>query len=197
MDRTCGYMYSIMWECQRDTICKTYVEVRSHVVSYSLACVLNPRDALYGVRCETFALHDQSTDRSVIKYVDIQSHYPYVCKSKHYPVGHPRCLIGPNLRGLDVNSYEGLNKCKLLPPKGLRIPLLPPHINVKLMFALCRACAETNNCGGCGHTRSARCLTGTWVSFELHKAVAIGYVIVEIYESWNYDETTVYDQATS
>ena len=38
---------------------------------------------------------------------------------------------------------------------------------------------------------------GTWVSVELQKAVAIGYVIVEIYEAWNYDETTVHDQATS
>ena len=162
-----------------------------------MADVLNPRDALYGGRCETFALHDQSTDRSVIKYVDVQSLYPYVCKSKHYPVGHPRCLIGPNLRGLDVNSYEGLIKCKVLPPRGLRIPLLPCHINGKLMFVLCRACAETTNCDVCGHTRSERCLTGTWVSVELQKAVAIGYVIVEIYEAWNYDETTVYDQATS
>ena len=27
--------------------------------------------------------------------------------------------------------------------------------------------------------------------------MAIGYVIIEIYEAWNHDETTVYDQATS
>ena len=46
--------------------------------SYLLAVVLNPRDALYGGRCETFALHDESTNRSVIKYVDVQSLYPYV-----------------------------------------------------------------------------------------------------------------------
>ena len=118
-------------------------------------------------------------------------------KSKHYPVCHPRCLIGPNLRGLDVNSYEGLIRCKLLPPSGLRIPLLSCHINDKLMFVLYRACAETNNCGVSGHTRSERCLTGMWVSVELQKAVAIGYVIVEIYEAWNYDEMTVCDQATS
>ena len=104
--------------------------------------------------------------------------YPYVCKSKHYPIGHPRCLIGPNLRGLDVNSYEGLIKCKVLPPRGLRIPLLPCHINGKFMFVLCRTCAETANCGVCGHTRSERCITGTWVSVELQKAVTIGYVIV-------------------
>ena len=91
-----------------------------------------------------------------------------------------------------MNSYEGLIKCKILPPRGLHIPLLPCHVNGKLMFILCRACAETTNCGVCGHTRCERCLTGTWVSVELQKAVAIGYVIVEIYEAWNYDETTVY-----
>ena len=130
--KTCGYMYSIMWECQWDTICKTDVEVRGHVDSYSLADVLNPRDVLYGGRCDPFALHDQSTDRSVIKYVDVQALYPYFCKSKHYPD-----LI---LRGLDVNSYEGLIKCTVLPPRGIRIPLLPCHINGKLMFVLCRSC---------------------------------------------------------
>ena len=124
---TYGYMYSIMWECQLDKFCKTDVEVRGHVDSYSLADVLNTCDAMCGGRCETFDLHHQSTDRSVITYVGVQSLYPYVCKSKHYPVGHPRCLIGPNLRGLDVNSYEGLIKCKILPPRGLRIPLLPCH----------------------------------------------------------------------
>ena len=151
--------------------------------SYSLTDVQNPRDALYGARCQTFSLHDQSTDRSVVKYVDVQSLYPYVCKSNHYPVGHPRCLIGPNLRGLDMNYYEGLIKCKVLPPRGLRIPLLPCHINGNLMCVLCRAYAETSNRGVCGHTCSERCLTGTWVSVELQKAVFMGYAIVAINEA--------------
>ena len=113
--------------------------------SYSLADVLNPRDTLYGGRCETYSLHDQSTDRSVIKYVDVQSLYPYACKSKHYPIGHPRCLMGPNLRVLDVNSYEILIKCKVLPPRGLRISLLSCHINCNVMFLLCQTYAETTN----------------------------------------------------
>ena len=65
------------------------------------------------------------------------------------------------------------------------------------MSVLFRTCAETTNCGVCGHTRSKRGITGTWVSVELQKAVATGDVIVEIYEAWNYDKTTVYDQATS
>ena len=81
--------------------------------------------------------------------------------------------------------------------RGLRIPLLLCHIISKLMFLLCRSCTETTNCGVSGHTHFERCLTGTWVSFKLQKAVAIGCVIVAIYEAWNYNETTVCDQATS
>ena len=77
--------------------CKTDVEKKALVDSYSLSVARNPRDALYGIRCETFALHDLSTYRFVIKYVDVQSLYPYVCKNKHYPVGHHRCLIESNL----------------------------------------------------------------------------------------------------
>ena len=46
---------------------------------------------------------------------------------------------------MDVNKFEGLVKCKVLPPRGLHIPLLPSHINKKLMFVLCRKCAETEN----------------------------------------------------
>ena len=37
---TCGYMYSIMWECPWDKICKKDVDGRGHVDSYSLADVL-------------------------------------------------------------------------------------------------------------------------------------------------------------
>ena len=132
--KTCGYIYPIMWERQWDKICKTDVEVRGHVDSYSLEAVLNSRDALYGGRCETFALHDQPTYRSVIRYLDVQSLYPHVCTSKHYPVCHPPCLIGPTHRGLDANSYGGLIQGTVLPSRGLCILHLPCHINDKLML---------------------------------------------------------------
>ena len=59
-----------MWECQWDNIGKPDVEVRGHMDRYSLETVLNPRDALHGGRCETFALHDQSTDHSLLMYVN-------------------------------------------------------------------------------------------------------------------------------
>ena len=57
MDRTCNdLLYSVMWKCQWDSICKADVEVRCHVDSYSLEAVLSPRVTLYGGRCETFAI---------------------------------------------------------------------------------------------------------------------------------------------
>ena len=106
--------------------------------SYSLADVLNPRDVLYAGHCETFALNDQSTDRSVIMYVDVQSLYPYLCKSKPYPIGHPRCLIGPNLRGVDMNSYEVLIKYKVLPLRVYAFFSCP----VTLIASSCLYCAK-------------------------------------------------------
>ena len=92
-------------------------DIQEHLESYSLSTPLLPRDCLYGGRCETFTLHAVECDESVIKYVDVQSLYPYVCKNKHYPVGHPRCLMGPNLTGMNFTEFEGPVKCKVLPPQ--------------------------------------------------------------------------------
>ena len=193
-----GYMISVMWECEWDNLVKENSEIKEHVESYSLSSPLTPREALYGGRCETFSLHASCTDTSVIEYVDVQSLYPYVCKNKPYPIGHPRCLIGPDLRkfGMDVNKFEGLVKCKVLPPRGLHIPLLPSHINKKLMFVLCRKCAETENQSICNHSVGDRSLSGTWVSVELQKAVQLGYTLLKVYEVWQYDTVTKYDPST-
>ena len=97
---------------------------------------------------------------------------------------------------MDVNKFEGLVKCKVLPPRGLHIPLLPSHINKKLMFVLCRKCAETENQSICNHSVGDRSLSGTWVSVELQKAVQLGYTLLKVYEVWQYDTVTKYDPST-
>lgn len=40
------------------------------------------------------------------------------------------------------------------------------------------------------HSESERCLTGTWVSTELHKAMDMGYRIERIYEIWHFPQTS-------
>ena len=62
-----GYMISVMWECERDYLVKEDSKIKEHVESYSLSSPLTPREALYGVRCETFSLHASCTDTSVKK----------------------------------------------------------------------------------------------------------------------------------
>ena len=117
-------------------------------------------------------------------------------KYKHYPVGHPTCLIGPKLSGYNINDLEGVVRCDVLPPNNLYIPLLPCKINEKLMFTLCRKCAELKQQTKCHHTAKQRTLTGSWISMELKKAVKLGYTIIQLFECWHYDTTTIYDKST-
>ena len=113
-----------------------------------------------------------------------------------YPVGHHRCLIGPNLDEYNINNLEGIVRCTILPPQTLYLPLLPSKVNGKLTFALCRLCAEIKQTEKCNHGIHQRALTGNWVSLELQKAVNIGYVVLAIHEAWHYDNTTQYNKTT-
>ena len=76
-----GYMISVMWKCEWDKLVKENSQTKEHVESCSLSSPLTPRESLYGGRCETFSLHASCTETYVIKYVDVQSLCPHVCKT--------------------------------------------------------------------------------------------------------------------
>ena len=71
--------------------------------------------------------------------------------------GHPT-IITENFCPLEETliRYKGLIKCTVLPPKDLYLPVLPVRIDGKLMFPLCRSCAEMKNHGVCNHTDTER-----------------------------------------
>ena len=94
-----------------------------------------------------------------------------------YPVGHPD-IITEDFK--DVEQYFGLIHCKVIPPRGLYLPVLPYRCQKKLMFPLCRTCAETLQQNPCTHTDEERALTGTWVSEELKLAKEKGYRITQV-----------------
>ena len=110
-------------------------------------------------------------------------------------MGHPKVLVGHELRGVDFWKVEGIIKCKVLPPQNLYHPVLPMKQNDKLMFSLCRTCSEGLNQEECRHTNEERAMIGTWVADEVRKAVQMGYQITEIYEIWQYT-TERYDPLT-
>ena len=96
----------------------------------------------------------------------------------------------------DVHEYYSLIKCKVLPPRDLYHPLLPVKVDNKLMFPLCFTCAQ-NRITKCNHNESQRCFTGTWVTEEIQKAVKLGYIILEIYEVWHYEQKSQYNSTTT
>ena len=57
------------------------------------------------------------------------------------------------------------------------------------MFPLCSACGDTMDQGNCTHTDEERCLHGTWVVDEFHKAVEVDYGLVNVIEFWEYERT--------
>lgn len=71
-------------------------------------------------------------------------------------------------------------QCKVLPPRGLFHPVLPVRIGGKLLFPLCRLCAENLQQTPCTHLDHERILQGTWVTEEVKKAVEKGYRIIKV-----------------
>jgi len=105
-----------MKQCKEDDLLKSIVD------SDDTPSPLQPRDAFYGGRTEAFKLYTEASNGIKIKYYDVTSLYPHVNKTGKIPLGHPE-IITENFN--DINRYEGLMKCKVLPPIGLHIPVLP------------------------------------------------------------------------
>ena len=102
-------------------------------------------------------------------------------------MGHPQ-IITENFA--DISTYFGLIKCTVLPPRGLFHPVLPYRTGLKLMFPLCKTCADTLNQNPCTHTDQERAIRGTWCHVELMKAIEKGYEVLKIHEVWHWEETT-------
>ena len=64
-------------------------------------------------------------------------------------------------------------------------------MNGKLLFALCRTCAETQPNEFCTHTDDERQLTGTWCTPEIEKALELGYELRKIHEVWHYEQSEI------
>jgi G:T-mismatch repair DNA endonuclease (very short patch repair protein) len=191
-----GYNVVSIYECEFNEELKNNPGLKAFLDNHPLVCdePLNPRDCLYGGRCNGLKLYHECTEGEEIHYVDFMSLYPDRCKYFKVPVGHPKVHIGPNFP--DIFQTEGIIKCVVLPPRDLYIPVLPTKLHDKLMFVLCRSCAFEMHQAECYHeNEDDRALTGTWVIDEVRKAVQLGYRVVKIIEIWEY-KIAQYDPAT-
>ena len=81
-----------------------------------------------------------------------------------------------------------------MPPQNLYHPVLPSRLkNGKLVFPLCSTCAIECLQSDCLHTEEQRCMSGTWTTPEIMKAIELGYKIIEIYEVWHFSQSSKYN----
>jgi hypothetical protein len=115
-----GYKYQSIWESDFDQECIENDDMRRFIEKLDMVTPLVPRDAFYGGRTEAYTLYKEASLDEDIDYYDVTSLYPYVNKTGKIPAGHPT-IITENFKSLE--KYEGLVKCKILPPRKLFHPL--------------------------------------------------------------------------
>ena len=117
-----GFSYKSIWKCQFDQECKVSEDLKSMIVASEIASPLEPRDAFFGGRTESFTLFSKADRERKIKYYDVTSLYPFINKTGKVPLGHPEIITDAFT---DIENYESLIKCEILPKKGTYIPVLP------------------------------------------------------------------------
>ena len=142
-------------------------------------------------------LYFKKNGPEVLKYYDITSLYPYINKTAEYPVGHPEILLEEDLPpDAHLKDYFGLARVQVQPPRKLLHPVLGLKVDHKLMFPLCKACAEGQQQTKCKHSDSERMWKGTYCIPELLAAEARGYKFPRIYEVYHWNKTSKYDAQT-
>ena len=88
-------------------------------------------------------------DSQVIRYLDVNSLYPYVMSKTKFPIGHPTicwghapCIDLMNELERRDEDFIGVCMVRVLAPMGLMIPYLPHKCDGKLMFLLCKKCSS-------------------------------------------------------
>ena len=183
-----GYNHVSTYECQLNK----NKEFQKFAKNFTQEIVepLNPRDAFYGGRTNATKLLYNFKENECGRYVDFCSLYPTVQYYQKYPIGHPTKIFNPEKHD---KSWYGLIKCKVVSPRKLYHPVLPQRIKVdsyeKLVFTLCKTCAETKNQNECKHTDAQRVFIGCWTTDEVNLAIDKGYKVLRTYEVWHFDKS--------
>jgi len=144
-----GYKVITKWECDWEQDLKDNPEVtnyfEAHPTTHTPA--LNLRGALCGGRTSALRMYHKAdlAKGEKIKMADVISEYPNANLRGVYPYGHTAIFLEGDPDMPPVDTWNGVIKCTILPPRDLFLPVLPYKCNGKLMFPLCRSCAETES----------------------------------------------------
>ena len=144
---------------------------------------LELRDAYTGGRTNALILFYEVEKNEKILYYDVNGLYAFIMKYSSFPIGQPTVMTHDFP---PIENIFGVIYCRVHPPRKLYIPLLGSRVNGKLVFTLCRKCAEIVNSNECSHNVNERSLVGIWTNLEIMKAISLGYRLLDIYEIHHY-----------
>lgn len=182
-----------IWECEWNKQKNENPEIKAFIAANKESLEpMDPFQSFFGGRVEPLKL--QVSNGRKMLYFDVTSLYPYINATKKYPVGHPVIILNDfgDLSSV-CDRYFGFIKCRVLPPNNLYIPVLPGKFgeDKKLLFALCRKCAEERSPEiKCLHTSEERALTGTWFINEVKKALEMGYKLEQVHGIYHFEDSS-------
>lgn len=86
---------------------------------------INIRDSFYGGRVSPVRLYHDVQPGEKIRYMDVTSLYPFITLTGSYPVTHPVIIGDSDEIDRILESYYGLVKLTILPPREPYIPFYP------------------------------------------------------------------------
>ena len=91
------------------------------------------RDCLFGGRTEAFKSYYKCDENEKGFYYDVVSLYPSVNALDKYPIGFKQ-FYDPTIEEILDESFIGVVKCDVIPPKNLYVPVLPESQDGNLLF---------------------------------------------------------------
>lgn len=124
---------------------------------------------LYSTDVSIFLWEASENPTEYCIYRDFRSLYPHTCRMFSYPTGTPQIISRGQFlsENWKISDIFGPITCALDPPRKRLFPCIPVKINSRLMFPLCRTCAERKNQNECTCTVLERRIYGTWVHVEV------------------------------
>ena len=138
----------VMWSCEWNNLKTEKQEIVNFLETTSIEKPLSVKEAFRGGRTNAFKLQYEVKADEKIRHIDVTSLYPTVNKHDAYPIGHPEVILSDFK---DIKEYFGIVKCTVKAPSNEMFPILPGSYNGKLVFALCRKCAEQKTQAYCEH----------------------------------------------
>ena len=156
-----GYLVRSIWECEWIKRENAEPAIQEFLKSHQTPRLLEPQDAFFGGRINTYQLYRRVQASEKIYYYDFKSLYPFVNKYCHYPIGHPENISNPSVEDVVAKKYFGLVSCTVLPPTDLLHPVLPYRCSGKLTFPCVRPACTTTSMPPCMRKRWMTPIMGT------------------------------------